>query len=255
MAFCNVKNPPEYTTEVRKWDRETPADGQGMAVEIEQLFNNTYYNKETKVDKSGGDISGTMVTADEISEKFPVPAAGEETRTFFGKVKKSMEDWKNFKNGIITLGMLSNQYINSTDKIPTSALVYALKQTTEQMSNDITAFDTRISPTSITINNWFEAGFDLSRLVACADNTGITVTGSIITKNNITEDVNIFGFPDYVYGDARFSPHVCAYGGSINGALLYAYAPDPRYFRFRPFTATGIKTEYYINMKIPFITR
>ncbi|MFR3729185.1 hypothetical protein [Lacrimispora sp.] len=45
MAFCNVKNPPEYTTDIRKWDRDTLADGQEMAVEIEQLFNNTFYNK------------------------------------------------------------------------------------------------------------------------------------------------------------------------------------------------------------------
>jgi len=46
MIFCNVKNPPEYTTEIRKWDRETLADGQEMAFEIEQLFNNTFYNKK-----------------------------------------------------------------------------------------------------------------------------------------------------------------------------------------------------------------
>lgn len=45
MAFCDVKNPPEYTAEIRKWDRDTLADGQEMAVEIEQLFNNTFYNK------------------------------------------------------------------------------------------------------------------------------------------------------------------------------------------------------------------
>lgn len=45
MAFCNVKNPPEYTTDIRRWDRDTLADGQEMAVEIEQLFNNTFYNK------------------------------------------------------------------------------------------------------------------------------------------------------------------------------------------------------------------
>ena len=45
MAFCDIKNPPEYTAEIRKWDRETLADGQEMAVEIEQLFNNTFYNK------------------------------------------------------------------------------------------------------------------------------------------------------------------------------------------------------------------
>lgn len=48
MAFCNVKNPLEYTMEIRKWDRDTLADGQEMAVEIEQLFNNTYYNKKVR---------------------------------------------------------------------------------------------------------------------------------------------------------------------------------------------------------------
>lgn len=46
MAFCDVKNPPEFTTEIRKWNRETLADGQEMAVEIEQLFNNSFYNKD-----------------------------------------------------------------------------------------------------------------------------------------------------------------------------------------------------------------
>lgn len=45
MAFCDIKNPPEYSTEIRKWDRDTLADGQEMAVEIQQLFNNTFYNK------------------------------------------------------------------------------------------------------------------------------------------------------------------------------------------------------------------
>lgn len=138
MAFCNVKNPPEYTTEIRKWDRETWADGREMGNGIEQLFNNTYYNKTNKVDKNGGDISDTMVTADKISEEFPVPSTEEKTKSFLGKVKKSMEDWKDFKNGIVTLGMLSNQYINSTDKIPTSALVYALKQVTDQLNTDLT---------------------------------------------------------------------------------------------------------------------
>lgn len=45
MVFCDVKNPPKFTAEIRKWDRDTLADGQEMAVEIEQLFNNTFYNK------------------------------------------------------------------------------------------------------------------------------------------------------------------------------------------------------------------
>lgn len=45
MAFCDIKNPLEYSTQIRKWNRKTRADGQEMAVEIEQLFNNTFYNK------------------------------------------------------------------------------------------------------------------------------------------------------------------------------------------------------------------
>lgn len=45
MAFCSAKNPPEFTMEVEKWDRTTLADGTDMAVEIEQIYNNTLYNK------------------------------------------------------------------------------------------------------------------------------------------------------------------------------------------------------------------
>lgn len=85
----------------------------------------------------GKNISETNIgTLDTPEEKFPIPEVGEKTRTFLGKIKKSMNDWKDFKNGIITLGMLSNQYENSTNKIPTSALVYALKQTTDQLKSN-----------------------------------------------------------------------------------------------------------------------
>lgn len=62
MAFCNVKNPPEYTTDIRKWDRETLADGQEMAVEIEQLFNNTFYNK-SEIDRINHVTEITLIAA------------------------------------------------------------------------------------------------------------------------------------------------------------------------------------------------
>jgi hypothetical protein len=45
MEFCKIKNPPEYTLEVEHWTRDTDADGDQMAVVIEQLLNNTFYNK------------------------------------------------------------------------------------------------------------------------------------------------------------------------------------------------------------------
>lgn len=45
MGFCNIKNPPVYTMDVERWTRETYADGEQMAEVIEQLLNNTFYNK------------------------------------------------------------------------------------------------------------------------------------------------------------------------------------------------------------------
>lgn len=45
MAFI-IKDPPEFTTEVTQWNRETAADGVEMAKDIEKLLNNDVYLKE-----------------------------------------------------------------------------------------------------------------------------------------------------------------------------------------------------------------
>lgn len=39
MAF-EIKNPPEFTTDIEQWTRETDADGAEMAKVIEKLLNN-----------------------------------------------------------------------------------------------------------------------------------------------------------------------------------------------------------------------
>jgi len=43
MAFV-MKDPPEFTLDVRQWNRNTVADGREMAQDIEKLLNNDYYN-------------------------------------------------------------------------------------------------------------------------------------------------------------------------------------------------------------------
>ncbi len=45
MANCEVKSPPVFSDEVRKWDRNTDADGDAMGADVEKVFNNTIYNK------------------------------------------------------------------------------------------------------------------------------------------------------------------------------------------------------------------
>lgn len=44
MAF-EIKDPPEFTTDVEQWTRETDADGAQMALVIEKLLNNEVFLK------------------------------------------------------------------------------------------------------------------------------------------------------------------------------------------------------------------
>ena len=45
-GYCEKKDPLEFSTEIEKWDQETPADGKEMAKPIEKLYNNTEFNKK-----------------------------------------------------------------------------------------------------------------------------------------------------------------------------------------------------------------
>ena len=45
MRYCNIADPPVYTEEIERWDRETDADGEAMGKVIEQLVNNDHYHK------------------------------------------------------------------------------------------------------------------------------------------------------------------------------------------------------------------
>lgn len=51
-----------------------------------------------KAELSGGDISDmTVKTLDNITAEFPVPVAGESQKSFLGKVKKCLQDLKDWK--------------------------------------------------------------------------------------------------------------------------------------------------------------
>ncbi|MFT4107612.1 MAG: hypothetical protein QM657_17790 [Lacrimispora sp.] len=63
----------------------------------------------TKVTVAGGDISETVIeTLKTIETQFPVPSAGEDSKTFLGKVKRFIQDFNDFKTGVLTLGHLVN---------------------------------------------------------------------------------------------------------------------------------------------------
>ena len=78
---------------------------------------------EKKVDKTG-DISETTINAlDEPATdvQFPVPVAGESTKTFLGKVKKFFEDTKNWMTGVCLIGSIVNNCVTDNARLPLSA--------------------------------------------------------------------------------------------------------------------------------------
>ncbi len=141
MNNCEIKTPRVFSQEIPKWDRNTYADGNAMGAVVEQLFNNTVYNKEElkeKVDTEGGDISETQVSViDESTETFPVPMSGDKAKGLWGKLKKWQQDClAKFGNYVLT-SMITNQHVNSTSNIPSSALVYLMQQGITQLNRDL----------------------------------------------------------------------------------------------------------------------
>jgi len=88
-----------------------------------------------------GDISNTQImTFDTITGDFPVPAAGETTRTVIGKIRKFIQDFNNFKTGILTVGMLVNNAVTNNSQLPVSAAVAkVLQDQITQTNSDLTA--------------------------------------------------------------------------------------------------------------------
>ena len=63
----------------------------------------------------------TVKTLDTITTNFPVPEAGESTKTFLGKVKKFFSDTKNWMTGVCLIGQIVNNCVTNNAKLPLSA--------------------------------------------------------------------------------------------------------------------------------------
>lgn len=103
-----------------------------------------------RVKSSGGDIANTKVSTYTASTaSFPVPAAGETPKVFMGKIKKFFEDFKALKDGLVTIGMMSNQNINDQNKIPTSALLYNVNKRVDDVNSDLVKTSGEVNPNTI----------------------------------------------------------------------------------------------------------
>lgn len=88
-----------------------------------------------RVKSSGGDIANTKVSAFTASTaSYPVPAAGETPKVFMGKIKKFFEDFKSFKDSIVTKTMILNQILNDSTKAASAATVYSVNEKVARLS-------------------------------------------------------------------------------------------------------------------------
>ena len=59
MGNCVIHEPPVWTKEIPKWDKQTDADGDAMGAVIELLANNAAYNKR-ETERMGGSVVVTI---------------------------------------------------------------------------------------------------------------------------------------------------------------------------------------------------
>lgn len=147
---------------------------------------------EAKVTKSGGDIADTVVSAiDASSDSFPVLKENSKPRKFLGQINKWFSDClTKFGNYILTTA-ISNQQINSTTNVPSSALAYLMQQAIVANQNSINGLNTNVTNlqnTKLTFARAENPQSDLNNLRA----TGLYRYGVSTVSNLPTYDTDSF---------------------------------------------------------------
>lgn len=170
---------------------------------------------EKKIDGNGGDISETVIAATAESEaEYPVPAAGDSTKTAFGKIIKFFGDLRNWMTGVCLLGQIVNNCVTNRSDLPLSAAMGKQLQdaitvlNTNQKKGVIYSdnIETLSSPTQLKHSGFY-------RFVACSANV------------NSQLDSDSIKFTDYTAGDFY--------------ALLFAYQTSTSGCRFGTFIVTS----------------
>ncbi len=122
-----------------------------LAQDVKEDKNHRFVTDEEKKSwnekpSKDGDVSETTVSSlEETQASFPQPVAGENQKTLWGKLKKWQQDClAKFGNYVLT-SMITNQHLNSTSNIPTSALVYLMQQAIQQNQSAINVLNTKAS--------------------------------------------------------------------------------------------------------------
>lgn len=185
-TVINIENPPDEDKNPVKYP-EIGDSGTTKSI-MGQIRRWLKSLKDDKVDKKGGDTADTVVSGlTDSTASFPQPTAGDSQKTLWGKVKKWQQDCiTKFGNYVLT-SMITNQHLNSTSNIPTSALVYLMQQAIQQNQNAINVLNTKQTETSNALGgklskadavqylNW-DSGFKMPVITVNGQNILIPVT-------------------------------------------------------------------------------
>lgn len=143
MADFNIKNNPVFKNTMRKLETSDRAHANVFNALFETLLDN---DNSLKKSLEKGDISETKVgKIKESSAEFPAPEKDDTQETLWGKLKKWQQDClAKFGNYVLT-SMITNQHLNDTNRIPTSALVYLMQQSITQLNRDLGAVATKLN--------------------------------------------------------------------------------------------------------------
>jgi len=171
-----------------------------------------------------GDISGTQVsTFGSITEEFPIPAAGDTTKTIVGKIKKFFEDFKNLKSSLLLVNQVVNNCTTDRGDLPgAAAQLKVLMDLYTKLNSDLMAW-TYVAPTS-TLN-----GCTMYPRVC---GKVCQIYGSILVPNDWAD------YHDYDLGllPENLRPRQDSYGLMVNGHRLAAIIVYPTgIIRLRPF--------------------
>lgn len=77
MGNFEIQDPPIFQTDIKKWSRETNADGDEMGLDMEKVFNNTIYNKaQTEKNKKEIEHNAALIEREKHVTTVKLTAAG-----------------------------------------------------------------------------------------------------------------------------------------------------------------------------------
>lgn len=125
-----------------------------------------------KLSKDGDVAESTVSILEETLEAFPKPKAGDKQKTLWGKIVKWQQDCLTKFGNYVLMSMLTNQHLNSTNNIPTSALVYLMQQAIQQNQSDINVLNTK-APIELVVDPIVSASY--SKVYQCGEHLGFYI--------------------------------------------------------------------------------